>query len=258
MNRTSVMAATGTIGQMTEFNPSNETVTAYLEHFQLFVTANGILDTKKVPTLLTVVGTTQYSLIRGLVFPALPQDKMFDKLVALLKKHCDPQLIVIAEQFHFYQRNQKSGETITNYLVSLHKLASTCEFGEYLSEALCDRLVCSMLHENIQKVLLTKTNLDLDQALEISLGMEAAAQKAKELKGNRVQSVMAVQTPGSRCGRCGRRNHDKSECKFRNAKCQQCWKVGHIASMCRSKASLPRSVTTALLIVQVIVLLSLE
>lgn len=238
------MTATGTIGQMTEFNPSNETVTAYLERFQLFVTANGISDDKKVPTLLTVVGATQYALIRGLVSPALPKDKTFDELVALLKKHFDPQPIVIAERFHFYQRNQKPGESITNYLASLRKLASTCAFGAFLSEALRDRLVCGMLHENIQKVLLTKADLDLDQALEISLGMEAASQKAKELKGtHRDQPVMAVQTPVPRCGRCGRGNHDKSECKFRNATCHKCWKVGHIAPMCRSKASHQRPVS---------------
>lgn len=38
-----------------------------------------------------------------------------------------------------------------------------------------------------------KADLDLDQALEISLGMEAASQKAKELKGTHcTQPVIAV------------------------------------------------------------------
>ena len=115
-------------------------------------------------------------LIRGLVSPELPKDKTFDELVDLLKKHYDPQPIVIAEQFHFYQRSQKPDETITNYLASLR---SRCEFCAFLTEALRHRLVCGMQHENIQKVLLTKAKLDLDKALEISLGMEAATQKAR-------------------------------------------------------------------------------
>ena len=165
------MATRGTIGNMSEFNPGNETVTAYLERFLLFVAANGISDDKKVPTLLTVVGATHYTLIRGLVSPELLKDKTFDELIDLLKKHYDPQPIVIAERFHFYQRSQKPDETITNYLASLRKLASRCEFGAFLTEALRDRLVCGMQHENIQKVLLTKAKLDLDKALEISLGM---------------------------------------------------------------------------------------
>ena len=65
------MAATRTIGQMQAFNPANESVTAYLERFQLFVTANVIEDDKLVPTLLTVVGSDHYSLLRGHVSPQL-------------------------------------------------------------------------------------------------------------------------------------------------------------------------------------------
>ena len=97
------MAATTTIGQMQEFNPANETVTAYLEWFQLFVTANGIEEAKLVPTLLTVVGSTHYSLIRGLVSPSLPKDKSFEELVEILKKHYDPEPIIITERFHCYR-----------------------------------------------------------------------------------------------------------------------------------------------------------
>ena len=91
---------------MQEFNPANESVTAYLERFQLFVTANAIEDDKLVPTLLIVVGSEHYSLLRGLISPQLPKDKTFEQLVAILKKHYDPEPIIIAERFRFYQRNQ--------------------------------------------------------------------------------------------------------------------------------------------------------
>ena len=78
------MAANRTVGQMQEFNPDCETVTAYLERFQMFIAANSIEDAKLVPTLLTVVGSKHYSLIRGLVSPALPKDKSYEDLVTLL------------------------------------------------------------------------------------------------------------------------------------------------------------------------------
>ena len=116
---------------MQEFNPANETVTAYLERFQLFVSANSIDDDKLVPTLLTVVGATHYSLLRGLISPALPKDKSYDDLVTALKKHYDPEPIVIAERFHFYRRNQHAGESIGEYLANLRHLASRCKFGEF-------------------------------------------------------------------------------------------------------------------------------
>lgn len=233
------MAATRTIGHMQEFVPENESVTAYLERFQLFVAANAIEDDKLVPTLLTVIGSAHYSLIRGLVAPALPKNKTFDELVGLLKKHYDPEPIIIAERFHFYQRSQKPSESITNYLANLRRLASRCEFGDFLAEALRDRLVCGMSNESTQKVLLTKAKLTLEKAVEISHGMEAAAEKSKELaEGRRLNPVLNVHTPGKTtggtCSRCGRGNHDKQGCRFRNATCHKCGKVGHIAPVCRS------------------------
>ena len=235
------MAATRTIGHMQEFAPENESVTAYLERFQLFVAANAIDDDKLVPTLLTVVGSAHYSLIRGLVAPELPKNKTYDELVDLLKKHYDPEPIIIAERFHFYQRSQKANESIANYLANLRRLASRCEFGDFLADALRDRLVCGMSNCNIQKVLLTKAKLTLEKAVEVSQGMEAAAEKAKELTdGRRPNPVLNVHTPvrpagsGGTCSRCGRSNHDKRECKFRNATCHKCGKVGHLAPACRS------------------------
>lgn len=134
--------------------------------------ANAIADEKLVPSLLTVVGAKHYSLLRGLVSPMLPKDKTFDEIV---EQHYDPAPIVIAERFHFYQRSQKPGESIAEYLAALCQLASQCKFGNFLSEALRDRLVCGLLSENIHKVLLTKADLTLDKALEIAQGMEAAA-----------------------------------------------------------------------------------
>ena len=239
------MAATRTIGRMQEFNPATETVMAFLECLQLFVDANSIADDKLVPTLLTVVGSEHYSLLRGLVSPQLLKDKSFDELVTLLKKHYDPEPIIIAERFHYYRRNQGSHESVGDYLAQLRRLASRCKFGAFLDEALRDRLVCGLDSEPTQKVLLTKANLTLDKALEIAQGMEAATLKAKELKGShRSDAVLTVSSPPpvttsstQSCSRCGRGKHDPSTYRFKNATCHHCGKTGHIAPVCRSKAA---------------------
>ncbi len=145
------MAAT--VGRMKEFNSETETISAYLERFDLYVSVNGIAGDKQVSTLLLVIGMKHYSLIRGLVSPVKPENKTLVELKSILKKHYDPEPIVIAERFRFYQRTQKSGESIADYLASLRNLASRCGFGGFLAEALRDRLVCGLNSEAIQKAL---------------------------------------------------------------------------------------------------------
>ena len=98
------MAATKTIGHMQDFNPANETVMAYIErcHFLLRHT-----QLRRINSPLIVVGSEYYSLLRRLVSPVLPKDKTLDDLVAILKKHYNPETIVIAKRFYFYQREHK-------------------------------------------------------------------------------------------------------------------------------------------------------
>ena len=233
------LMATGTaatMGRMQELNPDNKSIAAYFEQFKLFVQVNGIDKRKQAPTLLLILGMKHYSLIRDLVSPGKPKDKSLDELTALLTKHYDPEPIMIAEWFHFYQRSQRSGESVSDYLAGLHKLASRCKFGTFLPEALRDRLVCGLGSEAIQKSLLTKDDLTLEKAMEIALSMEAAAKGTKELKGNqRSSSVLRVEQTPPPAWMCGQGNHNSSECKFKGAKCHKCGKVGHITSVCRSK-----------------------
>ena len=148
---------------------------------QLFVTTNSIKADKVVPTLLTVVGPSHYTLLRGLVAPKMPRDLSFDELEDTLKKHFDPEPIHTAEHFHFYQRNQNAGESIGDYLATLRRLPSTCKFGHFLDDVLHYRLICGILNEATQKVLLTKSDLTLSKAISVAQGMEAAALKSKEL-----------------------------------------------------------------------------
>ena len=186
-----------TIGRIGEFIPENESISAYLERFTLFVTVNGISEDKRAPTLLLVLGMNHYSLIRGIVSPAKPEEKSLDELCALLKKHFDPEPVVIAERFQFYQRTQGSGESVSEFLASLRKLASRCKFGTFLSEALRNRLVCGLSNETIQKA---KQDLDLDTALGTALSMKAAAKKAKEIKDKTGHAASSVHKLGANRG----------------------------------------------------------
>ena len=57
-----------------------------------------------------------------------------------------------------------------------------CDFKTHLNEALRDRLVCGLHNSSIQKKLLTEVGLDLEKAVKIAKGMEAADRNANSLK----------------------------------------------------------------------------
>ena len=80
------MSSTNTIGTISEFQPENETIAAYLERVALFFEVNNIADEKKVSWLLNVMRAKTYSLLRTLVAPSQPKEKTMEGLVAVFKQ----------------------------------------------------------------------------------------------------------------------------------------------------------------------------
>ena len=94
---------------------------------------------------------------------------------------------MIAERFKFHQRSQRAEETVTQYLSELRKLAKTCDFKQFLDEALRDRFVCGLREQSIQKRLLSSEDgLDVRKALTVAQGMEAAELNSKQFHENPV------------------------------------------------------------------------
>ena len=62
---------------------------------------------------------------------------------ALLKLEKEYKLVKNkrAECYLFRKRAQLQGESITEYVAALRDLATTCNFGDFLDDALCDQLI---------------------------------------------------------------------------------------------------------------------
>ena len=151
------------------------------------------------------------------------------------------------------------------YLAELRRLATHCEFNNYLNEVIRDHLVCGLKSENIQKRLLAEDNLDLKRALEMAQSMEVANRNAQILQENKTpvpmmpsshdstsNSVAQMEeevdmvgrsrpqgTNGSRknCYRCGRNDHFAHNCIHKDTVCHKCNKRGHLARVCHAKGS---------------------
>ena len=101
-------------------------------------------------------------------------------------KSYDPQPLLIGVRFRFYQRSQKSGESIADFVADLRRLSIKCEFGDFLDQALRDRFVCGVRNEALQRKLLTESDLTIKRAQELAQSMESADLNANDLKGDGV------------------------------------------------------------------------
>lgn len=133
-------------------------------------------------------------------------------------------------------------------MAELRRLASPCEFNDFLEQALHDRLVFGVRNEAIQRRLLTEKDPMLKGVVELALSLEAAQKNAMTIQ----QTGPLVPVPvhktdkhphrdasGQNCYCCGNVGHAPQTCWSCDVKCHNCGKVGHAARVCRSTKKKP-------------------
>ena len=245
--------AHATIGKIDPFDNAVEDWHSYIERIEQYFAANDVSDEKRVPCLLSLIGSQTYGLLRSLTAPHKPSEKSYANIVEILSAHLSPKPLVIAERFRFHKRDQREGETISIFVADIRKLSRHCEFGEALDSSLRDRLVCGLRNESIQKRLLSERDLTFTRAIDIAVAMETAAKDASELQNQRRMETeihkLGFGKTSSRmpinknCHRCNGK-HDPSECRFKEAICHNCSKRGHIRNACKSKPQSKKSTRT--------------
>lgn len=240
------------LGKVEEFVIGKTNWIEYKERLEFYFTANSITeDAKKRAIFLSVSGSSLYSLIRSLCTPASPSTVEIADLLQKLDNYFIPKPSEILARFKFHKRDQKKSETISEFLAELRKLSENCNFGEQLNSMLRDRLVCGIFDADIQRKLLADSQLTLQSALDVALAGEAALRQADEIRGQtasvfKLKNDFVNKAQGKKgdtgghpknknsCYRCGS-FHAFGECKFLNAVCNYCKKVGHIAKVCNLK-----------------------
>ena len=221
------------LGRIEEFTPGSDWK-HYVERLEMFFEVNSVPTDKRVPSILTLMGSKMYALLRSIAAPRKPKDLSFTEIVDTLAQHVDPKPIIIAERYKFHKAEQEESESVRQYLAKLQKLAETCEFGAYREEAIRDRFVCGLRSQAIQRKLLAEATLTLQTAVEKAVASELTEKEASGFHGDS-HDVKKVEGTFPECFRCGKTNHSAGKCFHRNARCHGCQKTGHIVMKCPEK-----------------------
>ena len=259
------------------FNKNVEDFETYVTRVKLYFIVNDVVDKKQVPLFLTLIGAETFTLAKNLLSPRQPELCKLDEIITELTNHFKPKTIQVYERYKFYNRNQKSNETIAEYVAELKALARTCEFEDSLELALRDKLVMGVSNKSTQRSFFTESGLTFQRAFDMATAKEAAnrdmdnakslgmCSQSEQKEHQEVNSISfrrnnkfsndrkfnnkptnksksyndSNSTSDRPKSKCsGCGNfHWKKDCPFLNAECFNCKKTGHLKKMCQNRST---------------------
>lgn len=168
------------LGKIENFVPG-EDFNDYVERLEQFFILNDIEEEKKVACLITLLGQETYAILKKLISPVEAKTQGYVELIKVLKDYFKPDLNEIPERYKFHKEDQKSGQSIGDYVVELKSKAATCKFGDFLKEALRDRFVFGVKSTYLRTMLLKERDLTFEKACEQALNWEAAEKENGKL-----------------------------------------------------------------------------
>lgn len=198
------------------------------------------------------MGAELNNALKILVSPRKSESLEFDEIKEVLVNHFDDKRNKYAESIKFRKIVQESEESMANFALRLKQGAVHCENAEFLDRMLIEQLLHGMKARNICDEIINSMPETFMAAYNIAQTMElrhctiTEIVKAEPVHKENIHKMQASSRYSRQKGRtpvrdteitpchgCGGQ-HLRNMCKFNQAKCFRCGKMGHISKMCRS------------------------
>lgn len=203
----------------------------YMERMDSLIDLNRVEEANQLQFCIGFCGPDLYKLIKSCIAPKTIADIDYSGMKKELEAYFKPKVNVIAERSKFHCRQQKSDESVTDYIVEIKSLSRTCDYKTHLDEALRDQLVFGVGNERIQSALLREKELTFDLACSTAKNIELTSQNVEIMHhDNNSVSVFSRNRLGSRPNQ---RVRDTKNGRYANYQCYTCHDFGHTSKMCR-------------------------
>lgn len=229
----------------------------WVKNFERYVVAAGISDDLRKKALLLNIAGNEVSEIYD---NSGDETTTYAALLAALNTTFDPQRNIFFETFKFRKARQLPSESFSEFYARLRSFASTCDFKDRLNFELTMQILVGTHMESLQKKILGKADITLDQVLEFGRTEEAVSSQSIDLKkgGDPDADVRQVSASSRKdrkfthkkkpskpqekvkkreCFQCGEDwPHDKKQpCRAKDHQCTKCSRWNHLEKMCRTK-----------------------
>ena len=140
-------------------------------------------DKKQKAILLNCLGTDGQRRFSKLPDATYPQGAIvYTKALLKLEKEYKPVKNKRTKRYVFRKCAQLQGESISEYVAAIRDLATMCDFGDFLDDALCNQLIEKLHNSKIRERLLAEEKLDVTKAIRTAVRLESAIKDAKSMR----------------------------------------------------------------------------
>ncbi|XP_075533536.1 uncharacterized protein LOC142566584 [Dermacentor variabilis] len=168
--------------QLPDFDDERDNWKAYVIKTEAYFEAMSMTESaKKRALLVAALSTRTVQILAGRVAQKKPNSLEYEDVVKVLDEFFDPKHHEITKSFRFFNRCQLGGESVQEFITEIRRIADNCNFGTMLDRMLQDRIVCGIRSSALQKQLLTKKELSVEDAETMALSAEAADKDANKM-----------------------------------------------------------------------------
>nr|XP_054933835.1 uncharacterized protein LOC129387971 [Dermacentor andersoni] len=168
--------------QLPDFDDERDNWKAYVIKAEAYFEATGVKESaRKRALLVAALSTRTVQILAGRVAPKKPNSLEYEDVVKVLDEFFDPKRHEITESFRFFNRCPLDGESVQEFITEIRRIVDNCNFGTMLDRMLRDRIVCGIISTALQKQLLTKKDLSVEEAEMMALSAEAADKDANKM-----------------------------------------------------------------------------